>query len=99
VPEDQPPTLDWWTHKPLTYDVDHTNGFMLIDRAGNERFLTQELPLLHGQLSASLKSLLDDEGIDHLRNGISGFSYTIPQALGALSWLVGQRNVAAHQRA
>jgi protein SCO1/2 len=97
VAEDQPPTLDWWTHQPLTYDVDHTNGFILIDRDGNERFLTQELPYLHGQLPANLKSLLDSAGLAHLHNGIPGASYTIPQALSALSWLVGRNIPLAHQ--
>jgi protein SCO1/2 len=97
VPEQDSDAVDWWTHKRLAYDVNHTNGFILIDRAGNERFLTQELPLLHGQLPANLKSLLDDEGIDHLRNGITGFSYTIPQALAALSWLVGRNIPLTHQ--
>jgi protein SCO1/2 len=97
VPEDTPPQTDWWTHQPLTYDVDHTNGFILIDPAGNERFLTEDLPNLHGQLPANLKRLLDDEGLDHLRDGIQGQSYTIPQALAALSWLVGRRIPLAHQ--
>jgi protein SCO1 len=90
VPEDDPPGTDWWTHEPLTYDVNHTNGFILIDRAGNERFITQDLPDLHGQLSVSLRSLLDDLGQVHLRDGIAGLDYTIPQALGAVSWLVGR---------
>jgi protein SCO1/2 len=90
VPEDDPPAIDWWTHQPLTYDVDHTNGFILIDPAGNERFLTQDLPYLHGQLPADLRGLLDSLGINHLENGIPGQSYTIPQALAALSWLVGR---------
>ena len=92
VPEPKPPQIDWWTHQPLTYDVDHTNGFILVDRAGNERFLTEDLPLAHGQLPANLKSLLDGAGLEHLRNGINGQGYTIPQALAALSWLVG-RNI------
>jgi protein SCO1/2 len=96
VPEDKPPAIDWWTHRPLTYDVNHTNGFILIDRAGNERFLTEDLPDLHGQLPANLKSLLDDTGLSHLRNGLAGGSYTIPQALSALSWLVGRRIPLAH---
>jgi cytochrome oxidase Cu insertion factor (SCO1/SenC/PrrC family) len=90
VAEDSPPSIDWWTHQPLTYDVDHTNGFILIDPAGNERFITEDLPDLHGRLPANLESLLDDLGRQHLLNGIAGQSYTIPQALAALSWLVGR---------
>ncbi len=92
VPEDSPPGIDWWTHRPLTYDVIHTNGFILIDPAGNERFITQDLPLLHGQLPANLRGLLNDEGLQHLDNGIPGLSYTVPQALAAVPWLVG-RNI------
>ena len=92
VPETDPEARDWWTGQPLTYDVDHTNGFILIDPAGNERFLTTDLPFLHGQLPAGLRGLLDSLGIQHLNQGIEGNSYTVPQALGALSWLVG-RNI------
>jgi protein SCO1 len=91
VPEDDPPGTDWWTGKTLTYTIDHTNGFILIDPAGNERFITEDLPILHGQIAANLRRLLDHVGIQHLDNGIPGQSYTIPQALGALSWLVGRR--------
>jgi protein SCO1 len=92
VPEDDPGATDWWTGKPLTYDVNHTNGFILIDPTGNERFITSALPYLHGQLPSNLRGLLDDLGIQHLNNGIPGNSYTVPQALSALSWLVG-RNI------
>ena len=94
VPErddpDDPVAIDWWTHKPLTYDIDHTNGYILIDPAGNERFITQDLPDLHGQLSTSLQSQLDDLGRQHLADGIPNQSYTTPEALASLSWLVGR---------
>ena len=45
---------------------------------------------LHGQLSASLKSQLDDLGQQHLANGIPNQSYTTSEALASLSWLVGR---------
>jgi protein SCO1/2 len=92
VPESNPPALDWWTHKPLTYDVDHTNGFILIDPQGDERWITTDLPLLNGKLSLKLRDLLDEEGYQHLEHGIQGEGYTIPQAVDALSWLV-QRHI------
>jgi protein SCO1 len=88
VPEEKPPAIDWWTHQPLTYDVDHANGFILVDPEGNERFVTQDIPELHGQLPANLRTLLDGQGISDLNDGTG---YTIPQALDALSWLVGRR--------
>ncbi len=44
VPEEQPPKLDWWTGQPLTYDVDHTDGYFLIDGTGHERFSDSNPP-------------------------------------------------------
>lgn len=89
VPEDSPPKTDWWTGKPLTFDVDHTDGFILIDPAGHERFVTVEPPNLHGKLSPGLRKLLNAGGLKNLY-AQSPNSWTLPQALAALSWLVGQ---------
>ena len=36
VPEEQPAKIDWYTGKPLTYDVEHTDGYILINPAGRE---------------------------------------------------------------
>jgi len=90
VPEEKPAEIDWWTGKPLTYDVDHDDGFILINRSGEERFVTLDIPDLHGELAAGLRSLLDSQGLQYLDHGSPGNEYTIPQALGALSWLVGR---------
>jgi protein SCO1/2 len=91
VPEGKPPQIDWWTGKPLTYDVDHSDGFFLVDRSGDERFITQDIPYLHGQLPARLRRLLDSQGIKYLDDGDPGQDYTLPQAAGALSWLLGHK--------
>ncbi len=90
VPEGKPAQIDWWTGKPLTYDVDHDDGFILISPTGRERFITLDIPDLHGKLAAGLRSLLDSQGLQYLDHGSPGNDYTIPQALGALSWLVGR---------
>jgi protein SCO1 len=89
VPEAVPPKLDWWTGTPLTYDVDHTDGYLLIDRSGHERFITGAPPNLHGQLAPDLQSLLDDGGLKNLRNQAQP-SWTVQDALNSLSWLVGR---------
>src|SRR5580704_1933213 len=44
VSEEQPPHDDWWTGKPLTYDVNHTDGYLLINSAGRERFVDANAP-------------------------------------------------------
>jgi cytochrome oxidase Cu insertion factor (SCO1/SenC/PrrC family) len=91
VPEGKPVETDWWTGKPLTYDVDHDDGFILINPSGGERFITLDIPDLHGRLAPQLRHLLDGQGIQYLDHGASGQDYSIPQALNALSWLVGRR--------
>jgi protein SCO1/2 len=90
VPEEKPAQIDWWTGKPLTYDVDHDDGFILINPSGRERFITLDIPELHGKLAAGLRSLLDSQGLQYLDHGSPGNDYTIPQALEALSWLMGR---------
>jgi protein SCO1/2 len=89
VPEEQPPKLDWWTGKPLTYDVDHTDGYFLIDPAGHERFSNSNPPNLHGHLRKDLSGLLNDGGLKNL-NDQSSPSWTLAQALASISWLVGR---------
>jgi protein SCO1 len=89
VPEAQPPKIDWYTGKPLTYDVDHTDGFILINGAGHERFADANAPNLHGKLNAKLKSLLNGPGLHGLAHP-SGPTWTLATAVAALSWLVGK---------
>jgi protein SCO1 len=89
VPEEQPPKLDWWTGTPLTYDVDHSDGYLLIDPQGHERFITGAAPNLHGQLSSSLKGLLSAGGINNLDHPEAS-AWTVQDALDSLSWLVGR---------
>ncbi len=89
VPEEQPPKLDWYTGKPLTYDVNHTDGYILINRQGRERFVDANAPNLHGRLKKSLEGLLNDGGVRNLKDQ-SKPNWTINDALSSISWLVGR---------
>jgi protein SCO1 len=89
VPEADPPGIDWETGKPYTYDIDHSDGFFIIDATGHERFLTAGMADLHGRLPSSLAKLLDDDGRHDLAHP-SGGSWTVTQGLVALSWVVGK---------
>jgi len=91
VPEEQPPKLDWWTGKPLTYDVNHTDGYFLIDASGHERFSDSNPPNLGGHLDKKLTGLLNAGGLKNLDDQSSP-NWTLDQALSSLSWLVG-RNI------
>ncbi len=88
VPEEQPPKTDWYTGQPLTYDVDHTDGYILVSPAGRERFVDASAPNEKGVLDAKLRGLLNAGGLHNLQNPQAP-SWTKADALGALSWLLG----------
>ncbi len=88
VPEEQPPKTDWYTGLPLTYDVDHTDGYILLDAAGRERFVDASAPNQKGALDPKLRGLLDDGGLHDLQNPQAP-DWTTADALAAISWLLG----------
>jgi protein SCO1/2 len=88
VPEEQPPKTDWYTGQPLTYDVDHTDGYILINGAGRERFVDASAPNEKGALNAKLRGLLDDGGLHDLQNPQAP-NWTTADALASISWLLG----------
>ncbi len=88
VPEEQPPKIDWFTGKPLTYDVDHTDGYILIDTSGRERFVDATAPNEKGQLDPKLRGLLDEGGVHELQNPQAP-DWTTADALASISWLLG----------
>jgi protein SCO1/2 len=87
VAEDQPPKLDWWTGQPLTYDVVHTDGYILIDPSGRERFVDASAPNVPG-LSPKLRSLLDEGGLEGLAHPEQP-NWTVASALASISWVLG----------
>ncbi len=89
VPEANPPGIDWLTGKPLTYDVEHSDAYVLIDGQGNMRFVTGASPDFSGTLSPALKKMLDKQGLDNLSHPQAP-GWTLNSALSSLSWLLGQ---------
>lgn len=90
VPVESSPGTDWQTGQRYTYDVNHTNGFIVFDPSGNERFQTINLPNLHGGLATPLRKLLDDQGIANLVHPVANQSWTIVQALRAIGSVLGR---------
>ena len=68
VPEGKPADIDWWTHKPETFDINHTDAVFVIDPAGQERVVSDGMPELQGTLPKRLRSLLDSEGVTNLKH-------------------------------
>ncbi len=68
VPEGKPPSIDWWTGKPLTYDINHSDNYFVIDPAGVERVVQAAAPDFHGQLNPKIYKFLSPEGLQHLEH-------------------------------
>jgi protein SCO1 len=88
VPEAQPAKIDWYTGKPLTYDVEHTDGYILINPSGRERFVDASAPNEKGALNAKLRGLLNEGGLHELQNPEAP-DWTTADALASISWLLG----------
>jgi protein SCO1 len=88
VPEDNPPDVDWWTGKPLTYDIDHSDGFDVIGSSGALTFSTGAAPDFHGRLDPTIRKFLSDEGRSYLAHPPKP-GWTTAQLLGTIAWATG----------
>lgn len=90
VPEGTPPGTDWQTGRPYSYDMNHSDGFILIGPNLHERFITIAAADLQGQaIEPSLARMLDGQGVTNLHHPQQG-SWTVAQALSAIGWLAGR---------
>jgi cytochrome oxidase Cu insertion factor (SCO1/SenC/PrrC family) len=85
VPEDKPPSIDWLTHQPLTYDINHSDGFVIINPRDIERFDTSAAPAFHGKLNPTLEKFLTALGHRH-QNHPANPDYKPIDVLQALAW-------------
>jgi thiol-disulfide isomerase/thioredoxin len=92
VPQDKPPDVDWLTHKPETFDVDHTDAIFFLDPSGRERIANEGMPEVSGRLTPVLHSLLNEEGVHNLAH--PQLPWTAAEALDDLYFLMN-RNVPA----
>lgn len=89
VPQGNPPDVDWLTHKPETFDVQHTDGVFFLDPAGQERILDEGMPsLAGGALAAPLKRILNDTGNQNLAH--PQLPWTANEALDDLYYLMNR---------
>lgn len=90
--EGKPPDTDWLTHKPLTFDVGHTDGLFLLGADGRERIVDVGMANMRGKLSARLIQLLNAAGRQNLAHPQA--AWTVQQALDDVGYLLGQRIAA-----
>jgi protein SCO1 len=70
VPLEKPPPIDWYTHKPETLNIVHSDALFILDPTGRERVIVSGMPKIEtGQaLGSALRSLLDKEGLHNLNH-------------------------------
>ncbi|HTT28894.1 MAG TPA: SCO family protein [Solirubrobacteraceae bacterium] len=93
VAQGKPPDVDWLTHKPETFDVQHTDAVFFIDPAGQERIVDEGMPQIEGKLSPVLAGLLSEEGKQNLAQ--PQLPWTASESLDDLYFLMN-RNVPAN---
>ena len=86
VPEGSPPGIDWETGKPYTYDVDHSDGFILLDPTLHERFVAAGM-VSGASVPKSLRRFLDAQGVYDSKHP-GGGSWTVEQGLAAIDWVL-----------
>lgn len=93
VPEDSPPSRNWRTGRVLTYDLDHTDAVFFVDASAHERFLLDGAGYVAPgtPLPSAMRSYLDADGVRNLKDPDPGSTWSVPQALQAVGWLLQQR--------
>lgn len=88
VPEPPPAQLDWWTHKPERYSMEHTDSVFFIDARGRERIFIVG-PTNGNKLPQALRALLSPAAQAALTRQTG--TWTVAQALSDIGHLLGQR--------
>jgi len=86
VPEGSPPGIDWQTGRSYAYDVDHSDGFILIDPGLRERFVAAGM-VSGATVPKPLRRLLDAQGVYDSKHP-GGGSWTVEQAFNAIDWVL-----------
>lgn len=86
VPEGSPPGIDWQTGQPYAYDVNHSDGFALLNPHLRERFIAAGM-VRGATVPMSLRRLLDAQGLYDAEHP-GGGSWTLGQAFESIVWVL-----------
>lgn len=90
VPQDVPPPNDWLApHDQLSYDINHSDGFWIVDPHQSIRFVSGDLPAFTGKLSRVLATFMGYKS-NIYKNPVYKRGWTPPEAVRAVRWVVGQ---------
>jgi cytochrome oxidase Cu insertion factor (SCO1/SenC/PrrC family) len=87
VPQSSPPATDWMApHEKLTYDINHSDGFWVIDPAQQVRFVSGTKPAFTGSLSKVLATFMGYKSNIYKKAVYKG-GWTPSEALQAIEWV------------
>jgi len=87
VPQSTPPATDWMApYKPLTYDINHSDGFWIIDPTQHVRFVSGTQPAFTGTLSKTLATFMGYKS-NIYKSPVYKGGWTPAQVLQALSFV------------
>jgi protein SCO1/2 len=89
--EPKPPSIDWFTHRPQTYDVSHSDDLIFLDASGHQRFIVNADPDVQGKtVPTVLAKTLTPQGAAALTHPNPVGSWTVGQGLSVFSWLLNR---------
>ena len=87
VPQGNPPSTDWMApYKPLTYDINHSDGFAVIDPTQKVRFISRTAPAFTGTLSKTLATFMGYKS-NIYKSPVYKGGWTPTEALSAIEWV------------
>jgi cytochrome oxidase Cu insertion factor (SCO1/SenC/PrrC family) len=91
VPQGNPPSTDWKSpYQALTYDINHSDGFAIIDGSQKVRFISGTFPAFTGVLSKTLATFMHYKS-NVYKKPVYKDGWTPTEALNAISWVTQTR--------
>ncbi|MGC2174745.1 MAG: SCO family protein [Acidimicrobiales bacterium] len=91
VPQSVPAPTDWMAPDDLlSYDINHSDGFWIIDANQSVRFASGDLPAFTGTLSNVLSTFMGYKSNIYNSPVYKG-GWTPPEALQAIEWVANER--------
>jgi protein SCO1/2 len=91
VPQPVPPTNDWMApHDQLSYDINHSDGFWVINAKQRVSFASGDLPAFTGTLSRVLATFMGYKS-NIYKSAVYKSGWTPSEALKAIEWVSNSR--------
>ncbi len=92
VPQSSPPPADWMApYEKLTYDINHSDGFWVINANQQVRFLSGTQPAFTGKLSKVLATFMGYKS-NIYKTPVYKKGWTPTEALEAIKWVQSSTN-------